>query len=162
MSDLTTIFLNYDFNQERKDIYQGVYYSHFHGTTLAIGAKLIPEYDCGLITRMKADFISMVMGGTINFAIDSVNSIATLDENKYQNIEIRLNMFTDRDMDFDKTVIEFEKPYDPKKHVLRITIGNKQIVNLKKEMINICTTEIDDYRSCDILTIPDEDEDDNP
>ena len=152
MSDDNTIYLTYDFDPKRQHEYQGVYYSHFHGSTLAIGAKMIPEYDKkGLITRVKADFRSEIMGGTINFAIDSVSSVAEF-KSGYQLIEIRLNIFTKSDTDFEYTMIEFvDTPYNPKKHLLRISIDDTKIVNLEEGMINPCTVGVNDYRSCNIV-----------
>lgn len=152
MSDQTApIFLRYSFDKAFEDKYQGIYYAHFHGSTLAIGAKFKAQRKGNKIDSLEGDFISQIPGGKINFALDSIDSKTTYDkDNNRHLLKIKINIFKKEDQDFDTTVISFKPAFDMTKDTLRIQILDDDIENLEDGMINDDVVQIDDFRSCDI------------
>lgn len=130
------IHLNYRFDRQE---HQGIFYGHILGSTVVIGAKLEiieKEEKTGYIKKIKGDFRSKVMGGTINFAVDKVSRNIKFKESKTHLIDIYLNMFDNKDAKLTSTTLIFQTPFNPKKHQLDVILRPDNISNWKKSLKN--------------------------
>lgn len=151
----TTIFLGFDIRREDK--YQGIYYGHLLDSTVAIGALFkILEEENGLIKRFKANFISDILGGRINLALNDFAKKVKLDSgnNNVHQLFFSLDILEDRDDEFAPIEIEFEKPFNPLTDVLEVRPYEKfreRYTNYVNGMFASGPKEINDLRSCDVL-----------
>ncbi|MEL7002822.1 MAG: hypothetical protein AAFN93_08825 [Bacteroidota bacterium] len=145
-------YLNYQFDSDLSGTdFQTIYVAHIHGTTFAIGArfKILKEVKEG-IKKLRAEFQSRVMGGTINFEIREVNPEIDFDEGSVgtHEMDIRLNFASTGDDIINPIELTFEKPFNLENDELLIIIPDEKIMNLRPEMLNTKTRSIDDDRSC--------------
>ena len=157
------IYLNFDFR--RKDKYQGIYYGHLLDSTIAIGAVFeILEEDKGLIKKIKADFISDIIGGRINLGLNDFARNVELKDTLYDKqgnesmsihqLYFSLDILEDTDDDFDPVEIEFDKPFNLNSDILQVLPYRKfkdRYVNYVAGMFATGTNDINDLRSCDVV-----------